>query len=80
MALRYALLGKVLVCDTRIHDRLNQGQRTVHHVQKEAYHEALCFWEAERDLAKFKNQRSGWKKTNERGVGKGRKEAQEIRG
>ena len=56
MALRYALLGKVLVHDTRIHDRLNQGQRIVHHVQKEAYHEALRLWEAERDLAKFKNQ------------------------
>ena len=56
MALRYALLGKVLVHDTRIHNRLNQGQRIVHHVQKEAYHEALRLWEAERDLAKFKNQ------------------------
>ena len=41
MALRYALLGKVLVHDTQIHDILNQGQHTVHHVQKEAYHEAL---------------------------------------
>ena len=56
------VLGKVLVCDTRICDRLNQGQHTVHHVQKEAYHEALRLWEAERDLVKFENWQSGWKK------------------
>ena len=42
--------------------KADEAQKERKNVQKEAYHKALHLWEAERDLVKFKNQWSGWKK------------------
>ena len=42
--------------------KADEARKERNNVQKEAYHEALRLWEAERDLAKFENRRSGWKK------------------